>query len=87
MLLPMMAMGGDMGEMGDILPMMLFTQMNGAGAGATAGANPMAQMMPMMMMMKMMGKGGGMGSMFGGSKTATGPRKGGFDFFAKNEEA
>ena len=39
-----------------IMPMMLFSQMNG---GADAASNPMAQMMPMMLMMNMMKGDGG----------------------------
>lgn len=59
MLLPMMMMGGDGLDLDSMLPMMLFTQMGGAGAlggdpTAAAQPNAMMNMLPMMMMMSMM---------------------------------
>jgi hypothetical protein len=64
MLLPMMMMGGDMGDtMNDILPALLLSQTQGGAAGAGGAANPMGGMLQMMLMMKMMGgnKGGATG--------------------------
>jgi len=63
-LMPLMMMGGDLGDMDKIMPLMLMSQMGGAaGGGAAAGANNMIQTM---MLMKMMGgsKGGGRGGFF-----------------------
>lgn len=51
MMLPMMMMGGDNIDLEKMLPMMLMSQMGGAGSGA----NPMGGMMQMIMMSKMMG--------------------------------
>lgn len=80
MILPMMMMGGDM-DLGNMLPMMLMSQMGSAvpAADGTTAPNPFAAMggggiggmMQMMMMMNMMkggsGKPGKSNSMFGGN--------------------
>lgn len=63
MLLPMMMMNGGKldGDMENMLPMMLMTQIQaGTTTDGQAAQNPMAQMMSTMMMMKFMNKQGGM---------------------------
>ena len=64
MLMPMLMLGGDMGDMESLLPMMLFSQMGGMGgtAGAGAGMGGMGNMMQMFMMTKLMGGMGGKGT-------------------------
>jgi hypothetical protein len=56
MLMPMMMMGGEMGDLGDMLPMLLMSQTGMGGMDPSAGGN----MLQTMMMMKMMN--GGFGS-------------------------
>lgn len=67
MLLPMMMMGGDMGEGGleKMMPLMLMGQMGGAGADAGNGMGNMFQTMMMMQMLK--GGDNPMSTMFGGT--------------------
>jgi hypothetical protein len=78
-LLPLMMMGGDNDNLGDILPMLLFSQTQGAGNNATSAMLPMLMMMktlkggeggssidkllPLMMMGGLGGAGGGAGGM------------------------
>jgi hypothetical protein len=70
LLMPMMLMGGDNIDLGQMMPLMLMTQLGTTaptGEGDEA-ANPlagMAQMMPMMLMMSMFGKKDGKNSVFG----------------------
>lgn len=61
LLMPMMLMGGDDLDLGQMMPLMLMTQLGATaptGGGEEAANNPlsgMSQMMPMMMMMNMLG--------------------------------
>ena len=73
MLMPMMMMGMGEGDLGDMMPMILMSQMGNA-AGGDAGAGGMfggGNMMQTMMFMKMMGKGG---NMFGGGSDSDKPK-------------
>lgn len=66
MLLPMLAMGGDGGDLEEMMPMLLMSQTMGAGAGDPAASGNMMNGMMQMMMMK---------KMFGGSSDSTGYSK------------
>jgi hypothetical protein len=71
-LLPLMMMGGDMEDIGDILPVLLFSGMNGGGG------SDMSSMMTQMMMMKMLGSNKKSGSTgLGGSYFEGNRRNGG----------
>jgi len=56
-LLPLLMLGGDNGALDDILPLMLFSNMNPAGAAA----NPLTNMLPLMLLQKAGGGEGGLG--------------------------
>lgn len=68
MLMPMLMMGGDSGDLEKMLPLMLLGQMGTIGGGAAAGN--MGGMFQMMMMMKLMG--GGSTGMGGGTGKGAG---------------
>ena len=60
MLLPMLMMGGDMGgDLEQMMPMLLMSQMGMIGGTPGTATNPMGGMFQMMLMMKMIGGGKG----------------------------